>query len=312
MQKTTDVFSESKLITRFQTLRFPANKCRRTELENWKKKNCPNYTTEGSTTESRSLLQRCFLEVSGRLNWIVKPLLFLISRWRFFAILGFCKICLTKGRRNYCGVSLLWIVHRKSSQEQNNKRRLKVGLEVTELSNVKSIRFPTCYGTIHVCSHSWFCRICFDRARAHLFVSATNFCELWWPWRMNTARALQLWTRFFQLGSIYCMLFIAYSGKRLLYTDNFHYLMYTFLFRQVRIMYFLNLGVKRWTNVWMNEWKKRATANYFFMGRFLEVRSLIPPTPFRNGRWKIQVPIWIRRLGLFGSHPSFRNWERAV
>ena len=53
----------------------------------------------------------------------------------YSASLGFCKICLTKGRRNCRGVSLLCIVHRKSSQGQHNKRQLQVGLGVTELLN---------------------------------------------------------------------------------------------------------------------------------------------------------------------------------
>ena len=38
LQKTTVVFSESKLITRFQALRFPANKRKTREFENWKNK----------------------------------------------------------------------------------------------------------------------------------------------------------------------------------------------------------------------------------------------------------------------------------
>ena len=57
----------------------------------------------------------------------------------YSASLGFCKICLTKGRRNCRAVSLLWIVHRKRRQEQNNKRQLQVGLGVTELLNDCSI-----------------------------------------------------------------------------------------------------------------------------------------------------------------------------
>ena len=79
--------------------------------------------------------------------------------------LVFCKTYLTKGRRNCRGVSLLWIVHRKSSQEQNNKRRLQVSLGVIELLNLQFICFPTRYGTIYVDLHSWFCRNCFDRAK---------------------------------------------------------------------------------------------------------------------------------------------------
>ena len=145
--------------------------------------------------EGRPLLQCCFGSVGSELNCQTSS--FLDFPFKIYsASLCFCKICLTKGRRNCRGVSLLWIVHRKTSQEQNNKRRLQVGLGVTEL-------LRTSYGTIYVCFHSWFCRICFDRATARLFVSATHFIELWRPWRMNTPRLLHLWTWFFQPGSIY-------------------------------------------------------------------------------------------------------------
>ena len=39
---------------------------------------------------------------------------------------------------------------------------------------VQLICFPTSYGTIYVCFHSWFCRIFFNRATARLLVSATH------------------------------------------------------------------------------------------------------------------------------------------
>ena len=51
LQKTTVIFSESKLTSHFQTSKFPANKRTTIELENWKKKNCPNSVTERSSTE---------------------------------------------------------------------------------------------------------------------------------------------------------------------------------------------------------------------------------------------------------------------
>ena len=129
------VFTESKLITHFRTLRFPANKRRTRELDNWKKKNCPNSAPERSSTESRPLLQRCFGSIRTELNCQTSSFLDFPLKV-YSASLRFCKICLMKGHHNCHGVSLLWIVHRKSSQEQNNKRRLQVGLGVTELLNV--------------------------------------------------------------------------------------------------------------------------------------------------------------------------------
>ena len=149
-------------------------------------KNCPNSATERSSTESRPLLQRCFGSVGTELNcqtssFLDFPLKIYSAslQWR---------------------LALLWIVHRKSRQEENNKRRLQVGSGVTELLNVQLICFPMSYGTIYICLHSWFCRICVDWATARLFVSATDFFALWRRWRMNTARVIYLWTRLFHLG----------------------------------------------------------------------------------------------------------------
>ena len=101
------------------------------EQENWR------TATERSSTESRAPLQRCFGSVGTELNCQTSSFLDLPLKI-YSASLGFCKICLTKGRRNCRGVSLLWIVHRKSGQEQNNKR-LQVGLGITELLNDCSI-----------------------------------------------------------------------------------------------------------------------------------------------------------------------------
>ena len=65
-------------------------------------------------------------------------------------------------------------VHRKSSQEQNNKPRLQTGLGATELLNVQLPCFPTSYDTVYLCFHLGFCKICFARATARSVVSATN------------------------------------------------------------------------------------------------------------------------------------------
>ena len=88
--------------------------------------------------KSPDVMQRCFGSVGTELNCQTSSFLDFPLK-SYSASLGFCKICLMKGRRNCRGISLLWIVHQKSSQEQNNKRRLQVGLRVTELLNDCSI-----------------------------------------------------------------------------------------------------------------------------------------------------------------------------
>ena len=163
------VFSESKLITRFQTLTFPANTGRTRELENWKKKNCPNSTTERSSTESRPLLQRCFGSIRTEFNCQTSSFLDFPLKI-YSASLGFCKTCLSKGRRNCRGVSLLRICTSKEQSRTKQQTAVTGWLGVTELLNLQLVCFPTSYGTIYVCFHSRFCRICFDRATVHLFV----------------------------------------------------------------------------------------------------------------------------------------------
>ena len=39
---------------------------------------------------------------------------------------------------------------------------------------VRLICFPTSYGMIYVCFHSWFCRICFDQAMAFRWILILN------------------------------------------------------------------------------------------------------------------------------------------
>ena len=157
-------------------MRFPANKRRTRELENLKKKNCPNSAPEQSSTESRPLLQRCFGSVWTELNCQTSSFLDFPLKI-YSASLGFCKICLRKAVAiavvfRCCG---LYIGRAVKNKTTNGGYRL-----VWESLNcwmiVQLICFPTSYGTIYVCFHSWFCRIFFNRATARLFVSATHRC----------------------------------------------------------------------------------------------------------------------------------------
>ena len=201
LQKTTVVFSESKLVTRFQTLRFPANKQRTRELDNWKKKNCPNSATEWSSTERSPAVAALLWK---RRDWTVQPLVFLISCWRFillalvFEIFVWQKAVAIAVAFHCCG---LYIERAVKNKTTNGGYRLVWETLNCWMFNI--ICFLTSYGMIYVFFHSWFCIICFNRATASLFVSATHFFELWRPWRMNMAQVLCLWTRFFQPGSIY-------------------------------------------------------------------------------------------------------------
>ena len=116
------------------------------EQESWRTGRRKIVQTPRPSDQAQKVARCCSaaLEASGP-NWTVKPLVFLISSWRFILLaLVFVKFFWQKV--NCRGVSLLWIVHRKSSQEQNNKRRLQVGLGVTELLNDCSFNyFPTSY-----------------------------------------------------------------------------------------------------------------------------------------------------------------------
>ena len=165
------VFSERKPITRFQTMRFPANKRRTRDSENWKKKNCPNSVTERSSTEGRP--QRCFGSVGTELNW--KTLVFLTSRWisillaLFFVKFVWRKIVAIAVAFHCCG---LYIERAAKNKTNNGGYRL-----VWESLNCWIFSFSTSYGTIYVSFHSWFCRICFDWATARLFVGATHFFD---------------------------------------------------------------------------------------------------------------------------------------
>ena len=110
------------------------------EQESWKTWGRKFFQTQRRSDQAQKVGRCCSaaLEASGP-NWTVKPLVFLISRWRFILLaLVFVKFVWERP------LQLLWrfvvvVVHRKSSQEQNNKRRLQVGLGVTELLNDCSI-----------------------------------------------------------------------------------------------------------------------------------------------------------------------------
>ena len=98
-------------------------------------------------------------------------------------------------------------INRKSSQEQNSKPRLQSGLRATGLLNVLLLhvttRSPMSYGTIHLCFHLGFCRICslgWRRVwlslqlislssdawtRREFYISEWDFSNLvpwFWPW----------------------------------------------------------------------------------------------------------------------------------
>ena len=134
---------------------------------------------------SRPLLQRCFGSVWTELNCQTSSFLDFPLKI-YSASLGFCKICLTKGRCNCRGVSLLCTSEEQSRTKQKTVVTGWFGSHWTQCwMIVQLICFQTSYGTIYVCFHSWICRICFDRATARLFVSATrsswrefNICEL--------------------------------------------------------------------------------------------------------------------------------------
>ena len=145
------------------------NKRRTRELENWKKKNFTNYATD----QAHKVACCCSaaLEASG-LNWTVKPLVFLISCRRFILLaLVFVKF--------------VW--------------RKAVAFRCCGLYIERAVKNKTTNGGY---------RLVWESVNCWMFVSAIHFFELWRPWRMNTARVLYLWSRFFQPGSIYfCLTF---------------------------------------------------------------------------------------------------------
>ena len=148
------------------------------EQESWRTWRRKIVQTQRPSDQAQKVGRCCSaaLEASGP-NWTVKPLRsFLDFPLKIYsASLGFCKICLRKAvaiavafRR--CG---LYIGRAVKNKTTNGGYRL-----VWESLNcwmiVQLICFPTSYGTIYVCFHSWFCRIFFNRATARLFVSATH------------------------------------------------------------------------------------------------------------------------------------------
>ena len=160
------------------------------EQESWRTWRRKIFQIQRRSDQAQKVGRCCSaaLEASGP-NWTVKPLVFLISRWRFILLaLVCCKICLKKGRCNCCGVSLLWLyVGRAVKNKTTNGGYRLVWESLNCWMIVQLICFPTSYGTIYVCFHSWFCRICStERRRVCLFL------------QLITARVLYLWTRFFQ------------------------------------------------------------------------------------------------------------------
>ena len=161
------------------------------EQESWRtwRRKSPNSTPERSSTESRPLLQRCFGSVWTELNCQTSS--FLDFPLKIYSTsLGFCKICLRKA----VAIAVAFRCCGCTSEEQSRKKKTNGGYRlVWESLNcwmiVQLICFPTSYGTIYVCFHSWFYRICSsERRRVCLFLQPI------------TARVLYLWTRFFQPG----------------------------------------------------------------------------------------------------------------
>ena len=156
-------------------MRFLANKQRTRELENWKKKNCPSKLCDRAVNHRKSLAVAALLfgSVGTELNWTE-----LSNLWfsafpveDSFTSLCFRKICLTKGRLNYRGVSLLCIVHRKSNQQQQIAVTGWFGSHWTVECSITCF-LTSSHGTIYVCFCSWFCRICFDWAMARLLCNS--------------------------------------------------------------------------------------------------------------------------------------------
>ena len=96
----------------------------------------------------------------------------------------FCKICLKKGRCNCCGVSLLWLYIGRAVKNKTTNGGYRLVWESLDCwMIVQLICFPTSYGTIYVCFHSWFCRICStERRRVCLFCNSSRreifICQL--------------------------------------------------------------------------------------------------------------------------------------
>ena len=99
--------------------------------------------------------------------------LFMISRWSrsiLLALFFFVEFVWRKDLQLPWRFVLVNCTSKEQSRGKKHKRRLQVGLGVTELLNLQLIYFPMSYGTIYICFYSRFCRICFDRAMARSFV----------------------------------------------------------------------------------------------------------------------------------------------
>ena len=147
------------------------------EQESWRTGRRKIVQTQRWSDQAQKVGRCCSaaLKASGP-NWTVKPLVFLISHWRFILLaLVFVKFVWRKAVAiavafRCCG---LYIERAVKNKTTNGGYRL-VWKSLNCWMIVQLICFPTSYGTIYVCFHSWFRRICFDRATARLFVSATH------------------------------------------------------------------------------------------------------------------------------------------
>ena len=176
LQKSTFVFSKSKLITHFQTLRFTVQISE--ERGSWR-----TGRRKIAKLRDRAIkAQKCQL-FSCSTAFEARELNCQTTSFHGFPLkiysagLGFCKLWLVKGWSN-CRGGMLCGCTSKEQWSRTKQQTVATGWFGTHQTVECSTRFLRSYGTIYVCFHSGCCRISLQQATVHLVVSAIYFFSL--------------------------------------------------------------------------------------------------------------------------------------
>ena len=141
--------------------------------ESWKTWRRKIVQTQRRNDQAQKVGRCCSAALkASRPNWSVKPLVFLISRWRFILLaLVFVKFVWRKAVAIAVAFRCCGLYIGRAAKNKTTNGGYSLVWESLNCWMIVQLRcFPTSYGTIYVCFHSWF--FC-NSSRREL-----NICEL--------------------------------------------------------------------------------------------------------------------------------------